>query len=120
MGLNVLDKCRKWDVKKVVSALTSCAYSPSDEPLKEEDFLVGIPHKSVEAHGLAKRNIFTYGKLLNHQYKRNIFCSALFNTSYGPFDNYNETKTKVVGSFIKKFEKAKEQCEDKVVCWGTR
>ena len=114
MGLNVLDKCRKWDVKKVVSALTSCAYSPSDEPLKEEDFLVGIPHKSVEAHGLAKRNIFTYGKLLNHQYKRNICCSGLFNTAYGPFDNFNPDKTKVVGSFITKFLEAIEEKKDTI------
>lgn len=39
MGLNVLGACLKYNVKKCISALTSCAFSPSDESLKEEDFM---------------------------------------------------------------------------------
>lgn len=48
MGLNVLDACTKYKIKKVVTILTSCAYRSTSEELKENTFLSGVPDESVE------------------------------------------------------------------------
>lgn len=119
MGINVLNACQRFGVKKCVSALTSCAYTPSDKPLCEEDFLIGIPHPSVLSHGLAKRNIFFYGQLLNKQFNNDVFYGAIFNTAYGPWDNFDPEKTKVVGSLISKFLTAIKEQKDSVELFGT-
>lgn len=71
MGLNVLNACVEFKVKKIVNILTSCAYRSTLEILKEDTFLDGIPDDQVAAHGLAKRNLFIYSKFLNKQYGLN-------------------------------------------------
>lgn len=118
MGLNVLTACSEIKVKKVVSLLASCAYRSTDETLKENEFLIGNPDQSVEAHGLGKRNLFIMSKQANKQNGLNAVCTV-FNTAYGPFDNFNVEKTKVVGGMIKKFLTAVENKDDTVICWGT-
>mgnify|MGYP001617220975 FL=1 len=107
MGLNVLKICSNLKVRKIVSLLTSCAYDDSEELLKEENFLIGQPNKIVESHGLSKRNLFIYSKLLAKQYGLSAVC-AIFNTAYGPYDNFDINKTKVVGGLIRKFLAAKK------------
>lgn len=46
-----------------------------------------------------------------------MLYGCVFNTSYGPFDNFDINKTKVVGSFIKKFVDARKNNESEVKCW---
>jgi nucleoside-diphosphate-sugar epimerase len=118
MALNVLTCCSMFNVKKVVTVLTSCAYPNTGQPLKEEEFLSGVPHESVMCHAYAKRNLFLYGLLLNKQYGLNV-VSCIFNNCYGPYDSFDLEKTKVVGALIRKFIEAKENNSDKVVIWGT-
>ena len=118
MGLNTLNACAKTGVKKVVTLLASCAYRSTNEELKEYDFFLGMPDSSVEAHGLSKKTLFYYSKQICKQYDISAVCT-IFNTAYGPWDSYNIDKTKVVGALIKKFVDAKDNFEDRVVCWGT-
>ena len=117
MGLNVLKCCQEFKVKKVVSVLASCSY-PSNDILYENTIFDGPPHESVECHGFAKRTLFEYSRQLYKQYGLNANC-IVFNTCYGPHDNFDENKTKVVGSLIKKFVQAKKNSDSEVVCWGT-
>ena len=118
MGINVLNACVDYRVKKVVSILTSCAYRSTEEPLKENTFLDGQPDQSVEAHGFSKRTLFMFSKQLAKQHNLTA-VGCIFNTAFGPFDNFDIDKTKVVGSLIKKFVEAKKQNLEKVECWGT-
>lgn len=118
MALNVLNACQYAKVDKVVSALSSCGYKAGNDSLKEKDFLDGEPDVSTEAHAYGKRNILIYSKLLNKQHNLNAVC-AIFNTTYGPHDNFDLEKTKVVGSLIKKFADAVENGSEIVECWGT-
>jgi GDP-L-fucose synthase len=118
MGLNTLKACALLGVKKIVSPLASCAYRSTDKLLKEEDFHLGMPDSSVEAHGLSKKAIFYYSRQIHKQYGVQAVCT-IFNTVYGPHDSYDINKTKVVGGLIKKFIDAVENGEEEVICWGT-
>jgi len=118
MGLNTLKACAVLGVEKIVTPLASCAYKSTSEELREEDFNVGMPDASVEAHGLSKKAIFYYSRQICKQYNTLAVCT-IFNTAYGPHDSFNIDKTKVVGGLIKKFTDAMTNNEDNIVCWGT-
>lgn len=118
MGLNTLKACALLGVEKIVTPLASCAYRSTEEELKEEQFHIGMPDTSVEAHGLSKKAIFYYSRQIFKQYGALAVCT-IFNTAYGPYDSFNVDKTKVVGGLIKKFVDAKMNNDKEVVCWGT-
>ena len=118
MGLNVVKACATVGVKKVVTALASCAYRSTDDILVEADFNEGMPDESVEAHGLSKKTVYHYSRQVSKQHGLQSVCT-IFNTAYGPHDSYDVDKTKVVGGLIKKFTEAVRNGEDVVECWGT-
>lgn len=119
IGLNVLKCCQDYNIKKLVSVLSSCAIADKgDYVLQEEDLWEGLPHESIEAHGLAKRNLHAYSRQLKKQYDLDAVCVTLQN-SYGPFDSWDENKTKAIAAIIKRFINAKDQGLSSVTCWGT-
>ena len=118
MGQNVLKACADNKVKKVVSILSSCGYKAKDHSLSEYAFLDGEPDESTEAHAYGKRDLLIFSKLLHRQYGLNAVC-CITNTVYGPYDNFDLNKTKVVGSLIKKFVDAVNNKQEAVECWGT-
>lgn len=141
MALNVTGAASYYS-KKLVSVLPSCAYYPNQrfqergfpieelpaDVLNEEEFENGLPHPSVECHGLAKRILFDYARQLNKQFGFNAVCCVL-NNCYGPGARYDEPdRLKVVDALIKKFCDKKIELEssnklnvkDKsVVVWGS-
>lgn len=118
MGLNVLNICKELQVKKVCSLISSCAYSP-DVLMEESRFFEGKPHDTVEAHGFAKKILVEYGRQINKQYPDTRCTNVVVNHVYGPHDNFNPEKTKVVGSLIAKFEDAKKNNLAEVELWGS-
>lgn len=118
MALNVLELAAKYKIDKVVSLVSSCSYPHHLEILREEDFLKGEPHPTVEAHGYAKRILFEYSRQLYKQFGLVSVC-AILNTCFGPHDSYDLNKTKVVGSLIKKIVDAKNNGDTEVVLWGS-
>jgi GDP-L-fucose synthase len=136
MGLNVLDACRRWEVKKVVSVVASCAYpeerwadfithsdgSPMRHPdegvMYERTFLDGPPHGSVACHGYAKRNLQLASSYYRQQYGLLAVC-ACPTTLYGPGDSYDPKRTKVMGGMVKRFCDAVAKGEQEVTCWGS-
>ncbi len=119
MAINVLEASVGYQVDKVVSLISSCAYPDrGNKSLKEIEFWLGEPNSSVDAHGFAKRGILEYGRQITKQHK--IPCVGMcVNTCYGPYDNFSVEKTKVVGGLIKKFSEAKKNDDPYVECWGT-
>ena len=118
IAMNVLKISQKYNIKKIVSAISSCSYPDNKDLLVEEEFWSGEPHTSVDAHGFSKRFILEYGRQLYKQYGL-ISTGMCFNTCYGPYDNFNLDKTKVIGSLIKKFIDARSQNLSNVEIWGT-
>jgi len=117
MSLNVLNACREFKVKKTAVILASCAYPPGED-LREETLHLGPPNPTVECHGYAKRLSEIFARQLVKQEGMDIISLVLTN-SYGPYDNYNVDKTKVVGGLISKFADAIIEGRDEVVLWGT-
>jgi GDP-L-fucose synthase len=117
IAYNVLTVSALFCVKKVVSAISSCAY-PYADLLEEENFFNGEPHPSIEAHGFAKRYIIELSRQLHKQHGL-VSVGMCFNTCYGPNDNFDLSKTKVMGSLIRKIYTAKANDEKFVTIWGT-
>lgn len=136
MGLNVLRACYKYKVKKVVSIIASCAYPHCEwekinqwgndreyeihekEIMREHDLFDGPPDQSIEAHAYAKRNLQLASKYYNQQYGCDFVCVCP-PTVYGPGDSFDPSKTKAMGSLIKRFCDAKRNNEQESVCWGS-
>ncbi len=119
IALNVTNACCSYGVKKLVNVLTSCAYPGyNDGVLKEDMFLSGTPHESVECHGYAKRNAYIFGKQACKQYNIQV-VGVILNNCYGPHDSFDPEKTKVVGGLVKRFVDAANTNQKEVVIWGT-
>jgi GDP-L-fucose synthase len=132
VGVNILEGCRRYGVKKVVGVVASCAY-PAEEPyldwedridsrprdiMRERDFLDGPPHHSVACHGYAKRNLQLACSYARRQYGLSAVC-ACPTTLYGPGDSYEPARTKVMGGMVKRFVDAVDLGLDAVTVWGT-
>jgi nucleoside-diphosphate-sugar epimerase len=103
MGLNVLNACEFYGVKKIVSLMPSCSYPSSDKILYETDFGSGNSHPSVECHGHAKRVLFDYSRQIYKQTEGKCLpVCAVSNNSFGPGDSYDLEKTKFIGAVVKK------------------
>jgi GDP-L-fucose synthase len=120
MGLNVLNACEFYGVKKIVSLMPSCSYPSSDKILYETDFGSGNSHPSVECHGHAKRVLFDYSRQIYKQTEGKCLpVCAVSNNSFGPGDSYDLEKTKFIGAVVKKIVDAKHNNEKVVNFWGT-
>jgi len=119
MGLNVLEMCHRFKVQRVQSIISSCAYPDTDsEELKEENFWNGASNPSVECHGHAKRFLDAFSRQLYKEHGT-MATSVILNNSYGPHDNYDVNKTKVVGAMVKRFVNARDKKLPHVECWGS-
>lgn len=118
INLNLLTTCCDYRLK-TISVLPSCSYPDApDGILREANYWNGLPNSSVACHGLARRNTLAYAIQLNKQYGFNHRAVVLNNLT-GPHDNFDESKTKVAGSFINRFYQAKKNNTKEVICWGT-
>ena len=119
MGLNVLEACRVWKVKKLIMVNTTCAYPkvPPHIPFREDDLFAGYPEETNAPYGIAKRALMVGAWAYRQQYELdavNVFPTNL----YGPGDHFDLEKSHVIPAMIRKFHEAKEK-EEKVTLWGT-
>jgi len=117
MALNVLRASELTGVKRVITAISSCAYPDLFGDMDERNFWEGLPNSTVDCHGLSKRILDGYGMQLK---KKGIsYTSCIINNSFGPYDSLDINKTKVVTGMIVKFLNAVMYGKDEVVCWGS-
>lgn len=119
MACNIMEYAFSYKVKKILSIMTSCAYGDvGSELLEEENYYMGMPNKSIRAHGFAKRNLHGLSVAAYEQFglKTN---TVIVTNLYGPFDSFDVNRTKVVGALIKKFVDAKNNNSPTVECFGT-
>ncbi len=119
MSCNVAEACRQHGVEKLVMIGSACAY-PGDVTgmLKEEAFLAGPMHPSVECYGFSKRALYLAAKAYHEQYGLNSIFLLLTNL-YGPHDKFDPEESHVVAALIRKFVEAAEAGSPQVECWGT-
>lgn len=102
----------------ITGILASCSYPDLESGFfKEEDLHNGLPNRTVECHGLAKRVIEDFGRQI---YKEHgvLANSIVLTNSYGPYDSFHPDKTKVVGGMIRKLVDAKNNNLPSITFWG--
>lgn len=116
---NVIWSSYKHKVKKLLYLGSACMY-PRDceQPMKETMVLSGYPEATNEGYALAKICGMRLCSYLHRQYGVD-FISAIPANAYGVGDCFDSAKSHVIPALIMKYQKAKEQCDDKVILWGT-
>merc|ERR1712137_1150306 len=115
---NVMECCRIYGVKKLVSCLSTCIFpDKTSYPIDETMVHNGPPHNSNLGYSVAKRMI----DVLNHCYKDQYdlnYTSVIPTNVYGPQDNFSIEDGHVIPGLIHKCYKAKQSGEDFVI-WGS-
>lgn len=118
MNINVLEACRVYNVKKLVSFLSTCIFPEEiDYPLTENKIFNGEPHVSNYGYAYAKRMLAVQSKVYKDQYNSN-FISVIPTNIYGPNDNFSINHGHVIPSLIHKCLNAKKT-GTKLRVWGS-
>ena len=108
MNDNVMECCRIYDVKKLVSCLSTCIFpDKTTYPIDETMLHNGIPHSSNEGYAMAKRMIDVLNRCYKDQYNCN-FTSVIPTNIFGPHDNYNLEDSHVLPGLTHKCYLAKK------------
>ncbi|CAG9787022.1 unnamed protein product [Diatraea saccharalis] len=103
---NVLNASYKYDVKKVVSCLSTCIFPDKTiYPIDETMVHSGPPHNSNFGYSYAKRMI----DILNRGYYSQhgcMFTSVVPCNVFGPHDNFSLTSSHVVPALIRRMDDA--------------
>lgn len=118
INTNVLAAARRMRVPRLVTALSSCAFSfYPDRPTAEADLHQGTPFDGNMGYASAKRML----NLHIHLASRDHGCAWTSLTPvsmYGPYDNFDLQDGHVVGSLIHRCWLAKHE-KTPLVVWGS-
>ena len=118
ININMMESCRKNDVKRVFFSSSACIYpsyrqeTPEVEPLKEE---YALPAEPDQFYGWEK--LFT--EKLMEAYKKDYGLDARitrFHNIYGPFGTYEGGREKAPAALCRKVAMAKDG--DSIEIWG--
>ena len=116
---NVIELSRKVGVKKILFLGSSCIYPKySRQPIKEEYLLESSLESSNQWYSIAKIAGIKLCESLYKQYGINAISLMPCNL-FGPGDNYDPLTSHVLPALIRKFQTAKNNNQEKVICWGT-
>lgn len=123
MNMHVMQCCREFGVKKLVSCLSTCIFPEQtlcthiQLPIDESMIHMGPPHPSNEAYAYAKRLVDVQSRYYRKQYGCNYVSLAPTNI-FGPYDNYSPEHSHVIPALIRKCATALQEGNDFVV-WGS-
>jgi GDP-L-fucose synthase len=99
---------------KMVAFGTSCSYSPEYTNLIEENYLDGIPDKTLYTYAMTKRMLLVGLKSLSEQYNLK-WVYLIPSTLYGP--EFELDDSHFIFDLVKKIHAGKHKNQD-VVLWG--
>ena len=117
MNDTIMELCREFRVKKLISCLSTCVFPDKDYvtyPIDESMIHNGPPHSSNEAYSYAKRNVDVMNRAYHIQYGCN-FMSIIPTNVYGTHDNFHLKDSHVLPALIHKAYLAKKNDEDFIV-----
>ncbi len=115
---NVMECCREFEVKKLVSCLSTCIFpDKTTYPIDETMIHNGEPHSSNCGYAYAKRMIDVLNRCYKDEYGCN-FTSIIPTNIYGPHDNYSIQDGHVIPGLIHKCYIAKRDGTDFNI-WGS-
>ena len=116
---NIIELSRKFQVKKILFLGSSCIYPKlSKQPIKEEYLLDSALESTNQWYAIAKIAGIKLCESLYSQYGINAISLMPCNL-FGPGDNYDLTTSHVLPALIRKFQTAKNNNHEEVICWGT-
>lgn len=102
ININVLDACKRFGVKKVVSCLSTCVFPDGAPlPLTSAALHAGKPHDSNEGYAHSKRLLEVLSRHLSRQTGVPYVCVAPTNL-YGPRDTFDVDHGHVIPALIRK------------------
>ena len=114
MGTHVLELSRTYDVGKLVTAGTVCAYPKlTPVPFREDDLWNGYPEETNAPYGIAKKTLLVGAQSYRVQYGTNAIFLLPANL-YGPRDNFDLETSHVIPALIRKMVES----NDEVLLWG--
>uniref|UniRef100_A0A7S2P233 GDP-L-fucose synthase n=1 Tax=Leptocylindrus danicus TaxID=163516 RepID=A0A7S2P233_9STRA len=118
MNDNIMECCRIYKVKKLVSFLSTCIFpDKTTYPIDETMLHNGPPHPSNEGYAYAKRLIDTMSRAYAEEYGCN-FTSIIPTNIYGPSDNFSIENGHVIPGLIHKCYLAKKN-DTPFTIWGS-
>jgi len=118
INTNVLNAAKTYNVKKVISVLSTCIYPDNVlYPLTEDQIHKGEPHGSNFGYAYAKRMLDVMSRAYRDQYGCN-FITAIPNNLYGENDNFDLEDSHVIPALMRKIWEAKINNKPSVECWG--
>jgi GDP-L-fucose synthase len=118
INTNVVEACRIFGIKKLVTFLSTCIFPDNIEyPLTEKKIHLGAPHDSNYPYAYAKRMMDIQIRAYNEQYGLE-YKSVIPTNIYGPNDNFNLANGHVIPSLIHKCFLARENKTDFMI-WGS-
>lgn len=118
MTLNLLEACRRFDVKRIVNPISNCAYPAAATLFKEKEFWDGPLHESVMVYGFVRKASWVGAWAYSQQYDMDTL-SIILSNMYGPHDHFDEERSHALGAMIMKFARAKRNGDPSVVVWGS-
>jgi len=117
INTNILDAAKTFEVKKVLSCLSTCIYPDKvNYPLTEDQIHSGPPHSSNYTYAYTKRMIDIQSRAYRNQFGCN-FISMSPNNLFGEHDNFDLEDSHVIPAMIRKIYEAKNN-NDNVIMWG--
>lgn len=118
MGMNVIEACRVFGVKKLLNVGTICSYPKHmPVPFREEHLWNGYPEETNAPYGIAKKALMVMANAYREQYGLNAITVMPTNL-YGPGDRFDPETSHVVPALIRKFVEAQEAKREAVEIWG--
>uniref|UniRef100_A0A7S0PWT1 GDP-L-fucose synthase n=1 Tax=Asterionellopsis glacialis TaxID=33640 RepID=A0A7S0PWT1_9STRA len=115
---NIMECCRIYKIKKLVSFLSTCIFpDKTSYPIDETMLHDGPPHPSNEGYAYAKRLIDTLNRAYAEEYNCN-FTSIIPTNIYGPHDNFSIQNGHVIPGLIHKCYLAKKN-NTPFTIWGS-
>ncbi|TYL42248.1 GDP-L-fucose synthase [Dickeya sp. ws52] len=116
---NVIVSSHKFNVKKIFFAGTVASYPFPyiQQPLVEDDLLMGEPHDGEYGYAMAKRHALAFLKILN-KYHSIDYCYALFTNLFGENDRFDPINGHVIPSLIDKAYNSIQNGDNILNVWG--
>jgi len=116
MNTNVLQQCHKYDVKKVIAMISTCAYPDvvNNYPMTENDLFNGKPPETNFSYAFAKRAMAAQIDAYVKQYDKD-WCYLIPCNLYGEFDKFDSERSHFVSALLQKIIDA----DDKIQLFGT-
>jgi GDP-L-fucose synthase len=102
IGTNVLEAARRAGVERFLVVSSACVY-PRDcaIPTPESEGTRGVPEKTNEGYGWAKRMAEYLGRAYAEEYGMSVAIARPYN-AYGPRDHFDPARSHVIAALVKR------------------